>query len=99
MCSDLCLPSRTGWKFRYFQDWRSFITKQCSKKFNCCKGHLEYSTGVLFLIIFITTSFITVKLAVFEVDDPSFFTKSIMVDERNLPCGNVFRCFRRRGIT
>ena len=40
-----------------------------------------------------------VKFALFEVDDHSFFTKFVMADERNFPCGNVFRRFRRRGVT
>ena len=75
MCSDLGLPSHTDWNFWYFQNWCSFIIKQCAKKFNYCKSHLEYSIGVLFLIILITASFMIVQFALFEVDDPSIFYK------------------------
>ena len=36
-----------------------------------------------------------VKFALFEVDDPSIFSRSVTADGRYFPCGYVFR---RRGV-
>ena len=40
-----------------------------------------------------------IEFALFEVDDPSFCTKSVLADEQNFPWGNVFWRFRRHGVT